>query len=161
MVKQTLMKQERIIEAVRHGLDGEAAVEFIHQSGYAMNLHGLQRFVQSMGGRKRLQELIGAGLSNGEILARCFPGAEAAPPETPPSQGVLFSHEEVPESLAGRGMLQPPLFETTKLTLSMPSDLYEAVSLAAKAEGKRRNDLIVEVLTAAMSRMPSLREGAD
>ncbi len=161
MVKQTRMKQERIIEAVRHGLEGEAAVEFIHASGYAMNVQAMLRHLQSMGGRRRVQDLISMGRTNAEILAICFPGAEVPATGVPPSQGVLFGHEEQGEPASEYGLISAPLFETTKLTVSMPSDLYEALSFAAKAEGKRRNDLIVEILTVAMSRMPASRDRED
>jgi plasmid stability protein len=38
----------------------------------------------------------------------------------------------------------------------MPEDLYEAIRLAAKAERKSQNDLIVDILTAALSQVPDL-----
>ena len=36
MARKSMAKQERVVEAVRQGLDGGAAVEFIQHSGFAM-----------------------------------------------------------------------------------------------------------------------------
>ena len=36
--------------------------------------------------------------------------------------------------------------------------VYEALKAASRAEGKSRNDLIVEILTNALSRLPTLPE---
>ncbi|MCC6488948.1 MAG: ribbon-helix-helix protein, CopG family [Candidatus Hydrogenedentes bacterium] len=40
------------------------------------------------------------------------------------------------------------------MSIKVPADLYEAIRLAAKAEGKSQNELIVDVLTSALSRIP-------
>lgn len=155
MTKQIRAKQERVIEAVRQGLEGDAAVEFIHQSGFAMTTAGIARHLRSMGGRAHVQDLIHQGLSNIEILAKCFPedSPEGFPPEQP-SQGELFedAHDPLPFSIEG------PLYDTRKLSIRVPSDLYEAIRLAARGEGKSQNELIVEILTSALSRMPRLPE---
>ena len=167
MVRQTRAKQERVIEAVRRNLEGDAAVEFIHSSGYAMTVAGIARHLRTMGGRGRILEVIEAGKSNFDILAECFPDEDftTLQPEAP-SQGELFAKE--PFSSVPLPVVPPEAapFETTKLTIRVPSDLYEAIRLAARAEGKSRTDLVVEILTAALSRMPmppeeETRESAD
>ncbi|HPO17482.1 MAG TPA: hypothetical protein PLI09_28875 [Candidatus Hydrogenedentes bacterium] len=156
MVKQLRAKQERIIESVRHGLEGEAAMEFIHRSGYAMTQGALARHLHAMGGKKHIQDLLAQGKSNVEILETCFPSEDLHRMETaPPDQGELFVPDE-PVMNPFLADVQHPLFESTKLTVTMPTDLYQALSLAAKAEGKRRNDLIVEILTTALSRLPAM-----
>ncbi len=152
-MKQTHAKRERIIEAVRQGLEGDAAVDFVRLNGYAVTSAGIAHHLRMMGGRARVMELIEEGNSNYEILALCFPGEKIPPPPPEiPSQPELFEGDE--ESAASLPPDDTPPFETTKLTLALPNDLYEAVRIAARAEGKRRNDLIVEILTAALSRMP-------
>ncbi len=155
-------KQERIVEAVRHGLDGDAAVAFVHESGFKMNTTVIARHLKAMGGRGRVQELIHAGKSNSEILAECFPNDEelATLQPAPPNQTDFFV-EESAGSILPFGHVVPSQFETTKMTLVLPTDLYEALRAAAKAENKSRNDLIVEVLTTALSRMPALPEVMD
>ncbi len=155
MTKQIRTKQERIIEAVRQGLEGEAAVEFIHGCGYAMTVAGIARHLRAMGGRGRILERINEGWSNLEILEECFPGDDLSElPADLPTQGELFSVDgAAPHTLTPIRTELPP-FETTKVTLRMPTDLYEAVGLAARAEGRKRNDLIVDILTSALSRLP-------
>ncbi len=158
MVKPIRAKQERIIEAVRQGLEGDEAVEFIHRSGFAITPVAVARHLRSLGGRGDLQDLIAQGLSNIAILQRCFPKEdfEAAAKEEP-SQGELFELERFRAESKPSPFIpsQPQLFETTKVTVQLPTDLYEAIKLAARAEGKKRNDLIVEILTATLSQMPS------
>lgn len=155
MTKQIRAKQERVIEAVREGLEGDAAVEFIHQNGYAMTQAGIARHLRSMGGRAQVQDYIHQGFSNVEILAKAFP--EDRPEDLPaemPSQGELFhdANEPLPFSIDG------PLYDSRKLSIRIPTDLYEAIRLAARGEGKSQNELIVEILTTALSRMPRLPE---
>ena len=76
MAKQTNAKLERVVEAVRQGLEGDAAIEFIHQSGFAMTPAGIARHLRRMGGRGRIQELIDEGLTNVKILRTCLPEAD-------------------------------------------------------------------------------------
>jgi len=159
MSRQLAAKRERVIEAVRHGLEGEAAVEFIHQSGYAMTVASIARHLRGMGGRGRVQELIDAGRTNPEILAICCPGDELLPPP-PPDQPELFedAHASDHGSLTFWGA---PEFESTKLTIKLPTELYEAVRIAAKAEGKTQNQMIVDILTAALGEMPHREDSED
>lgn len=153
--KQTKAKQERIIEAVRHGLEGDSAVEFIHQGGYAMTQAGIARHLRLMGGRGRIQELVAEGLTNIDILARCFPEEDLSDLDVPPpSQGELFEEEAVATPHPSRVSGGIPLYETAKLTVRVPADLYEAIRLAAKVEGKTQNQLIVDILTSTLSKMP-------
>ncbi len=155
-IKQTRAKQERIIEAVRYGLEGDSAVEFIHQNGYAMTQAGIARHLRIMGGRGRIQELIAEGKSNIEILKGIFPKDDFTELERmPPSQGELFGEEVLTRSMLPFKSGNAPLYETAKLTVRVPADLYEAIRLAAKAENKTQNQLIVDILTSALSEMPS------
>lgn len=151
MPNTTRAKQERIIEAVRHGLEGDAAVDFIHQSGFAMTTSGIARHLRAMGGRGRVQELINNGRSNLEVLKICFPEEDfdhfAA---EPPSQGDLFEGDE---PMPGPSPIMPQL-STRRINIRLPEDLYEAIRLAAKAERKSQNDLIVDILTSALSQVP-------
>ncbi|MBI4557679.1 MAG: hypothetical protein HY706_08855 [Candidatus Hydrogenedentes bacterium] len=154
MNTQTHAKQERIVEAVRHGLEGVGAVEFLRQSGYAMTISGLARHLRAMGGRGRVQELVNIGKSNVEILETCFPETDFSQLEREPEQAELFvdalSHQES-HPFPGS---DTPLYDTVKLSFRAPADLYEALRLAARAEGKTQNQLITEILTSALSRMP-------
>ncbi len=157
MSRVTHAKQERIIEAVRLGLEGDAAVEFVRASGFAMTSAGIARHLRSMGGRGHVQELIDSDLSNIEILQHCFPAEDVSHlHEAPPSQPDLFDSDEhhpvvPPPDLTAGGM-----FETRKIALRLPSDLYEAIQLAAKAENTSKNQLIVDILTSALAQMPKL-----
>lgn len=155
MTKQLHAKLERVIEAVRHGLEGEAAAEFVRQSGYAMSVPGLARHLRTLGGRGNVQDLINAGKANVEILKTCVPGVDEADfPLEAPSQGELFARELALRETAATEYSDTPLYETAKLSVRVPADLYEAIRLAAKAEGKSQSQLIVEILTAALSQMP-------
>lgn len=162
MSQQTRAKQERIVEALRLGLDGAQAVEFLHQSGFAMTEPGLARHLRALGGRDAVLGQVRAGSSNVEILQSAFPEEDLSFLQAePPSQPELFEPEQfrvVPAVHAGS---QDAQFETTKLTLKVPTDLYEAIRLAARAEGKKRNELVVDILTAALSKMPDLSEQGE
>ena len=154
MAKQTLQKQERVIEAVRNGLDGDDAVEFIRQSGFAMTTAGIARHLRKLGGRGNIVALIEAGLSNLEILHRVYGDIDAELEAAHiPSQQDLFSENppapKVPENL----LLHKDLFESTKITLKIPNDLHEALRMAAKAEDTTQSQLIIDILTSALSRM--------
>ena len=69
----TRQKQERVIEAVRRGLEGESAVAFVRQSGFLVTPLGLVRHLRALGGRARILERIHEGKSNVEILELQFP----------------------------------------------------------------------------------------
>jgi predicted HicB family RNase H-like nuclease len=154
MVKQTRSKQERVVEAVRRGLEGEDSVAFVCQSGYAMSIAGIARHLRALGGRGRVQELINAGKSNIEILELCFPGDDLEGLEAePPSQGDFFHEEDaLPEPPSS--LLEMDMFGSRRISLKVPEDVYEALRLAARAERKSQNDLVVEILTRALSQMP-------
>lgn len=147
----TRQKQERVIEAVRLGLDGDDAVSFIQQSGYAITSVAIARHLRAMDGRGKVQELIEAGNSNIAILEMFFPPEELKDVERPePAQPELFAEKP---TLAYRPAAQAE-FSSTKLTVTMPNDVHFALKLAAKVEGKSRSELIVEILEAALSKMP-------
>lgn len=155
MIKQLRAKQERVIEAVRHGLEGEAAVEFVRESGYAMTMPGIARHLRAMGGRGRIQELIDAGYSNVDILEQVFPEEDFSHLRSaPPMQAELFEDKLIPGEIEGEDFSDSPLYDTRKMAIKVPADLFEAIRLAAKAEHKSQNQLIVEILTAALSQMP-------
>ena len=151
----TTEKQERVIEAVRRGLDGDAAVGFIRNCGYALSPVGIARHLKSMGGRAAVEELIAEGRSNIEIIQLLIPEADTEGlPVQEPSQQELFvdltagDHGPPMDDIARAG------FESTKMTLRLPTDVYEALRIASRAEGRTQNELIVEILTAALSQMP-------
>lgn len=159
MTKQLHAKQERVVEAIRQGLEGDAAVEFVHQSGYAITPMAMVRTIKSLGGRGNVQDLIQRGHSNVEILKECLPNEDLSDVKAePPKQVELFELEEEPVAAFPVSHGVPELYATTKMTLTMPSDLYEAIRLAAKVEGKAKNQLIVDILTAYLSRVPALPE---
>lgn len=150
------------MEAVRHGLEGDAALAFIHESGFKMNGAAITRHLRAMGGRGRVLELVHAGKSNHDILAELFPNDDdiAAMPPPAPNQTDFFD-EAPPSAVVNFGRVIPAQFETTKMTLVLPNDVYEALRAASRAEGKSRNDLIVEILTSALSRMPTMEALGD
>lgn len=155
MAKQVRAKQERVIEAVRQGLEGERAVEFIHHGGYAMTVTGIARHLRSMGGRGRIQELIDGGKTNLEILQTCFPEENLG--DIHPlvlRQGELFVDVASQKDEDLLDSADAPLYETAKVSVRLPADLYEAIRLAARAERKSQNQLIVELLTKALSCLP-------
>lgn len=157
-------KQERVIEAVRRGLEGEAAVAFIRNCGYAMSPVGIARHLKSMGGRKVVEELISEGRSNIEIIAQLNPEADTEGLPVPePSQQELFVDLTTGDHGPALDDIERAGFESTKMTLRLPTDVYEALRLAAKAENRTQNELIVEILTSALGQMPRgfLIDGAE
>lgn len=152
MVTQAQKKHERIVEAVRLGLDGEAAVDFVRQSGFALTTTGIARHLRKMGGRGHIVALINEGRSNWEILQAAYPEERFEHLTVlPPSQGDLFSQSpKIPDNL----LPFQDLFQSTKITLTLPNDLLEAIRLAARAEKTTRSQLIIDILTSAMSRVP-------
>ncbi|MBX3180191.1 MAG: hypothetical protein KF886_22815 [Candidatus Hydrogenedentes bacterium] len=164
MATQAQQKQERIVEAVRQGLEGEDAVDFVRQSGFAVTVAGVARLLRKLGGKGQIVELIKAGNDNWTILQSAYPDEELEHIAVlPPSQCDLFyenpSAPRVPESL----LHHQDLFESTKITLKLPNDLLEALKFAARAEKTTQTQLIIDILTSAMSQMPRLPEvdGAD
>ncbi|MBI5092943.1 MAG: hypothetical protein HZB26_10945 [Candidatus Hydrogenedentes bacterium] len=157
MTAQLRAKQERVIEAVRRGLDGEGAIGFIRESGYATTAAGIARHLRSMGGRGKVLEFIEQGLSNAQVLLRCFPDADlSALPKEPPSQGELFGFDRSTVRLVDLDTADSPVYDTTKISVRLPNDLCEAIRLAAKAEGTTQSQLITEILTTALSRSPEM-----
>lgn len=155
-------KQERIIEAVRRGLEGDNAVEFIRQSGYAMSSAGIARHLRTMGGRGAVLELIEAGKTNAEVLHVCLPDVDMDElPHEPPSQTELFVGERPSRGITPLELQDTPLHETRKMTVTVPAELYEAIRLAAKGEGLSKSQLVVDILTSALSDMPRREEEAS
>ncbi len=162
MSKHSHAKQERIVEAVRLGLEGMAAVEFIQKSGFSMTSAGIARHLKRMGGRGRILSLIESGKGNGDILEFVLPEENFEDIRLePPNQQDLFG--EPPEDhILPFDEGAAPLYDMTKLTIAIPSDLHEALRLAARAEGKTQNQLISEILISVLSRMPDdFRRNAD
>ena len=149
-------KREKVIETVRRELEGDAALEFIRQSGYAMSISGITRHLRSMGGRGDIQKLINDSKSNVEILEQCFPNENLDEfKQDIPDQGELFSADSFQKTdLIDAANI--PIFETTKISVRMPADLFTAIRLAAKAEKKSQNQLIIDLLTSALSEMPDI-----
>jgi hypothetical protein len=155
MSKVARQKQERVIEAVRNGLEGDSAAEFVRTSGYAMSVAGIARHLRGMGGRARVLDLLAEGKTNRESLDLLVPGGPEDDVDLPPpSQGELFRAEEFPVVELPETRL-PAGFESTKITLKIPNELYEAIGLAAKAEDKSRAQLIIDILTTALANMPA------
>ena len=154
MATKTLTKHERVIESIRLGRFDEEAVDFVHTSGFAITQRGLERCVQAMGGLGRVQRLIHEGKTNIEILEICFPASNVAE-----LRAHIPTMPEYPSS--GPSPIEPlvrpddiPLYDTAKVTIHLPADVYEAVRMAAHAEGKTQQQLIVEMLIYALSQLP-------
>lgn len=155
MAKNAQHKQELVIEAVRRGLDEGEAVNFVRQSGFAFTAAGLARHLRSMGGRGRVLELINAGKTNEDILEVCFGPAEEESEREPDPTPKLEPHQSPLSNIVDlRATAQ---FETRKVSIRLPGDLYEAIRLAAKGEGMSQNELIVDMLTNALSRVPQFK----
>lgn len=153
----TIQKQERVIEAVRRGLEGEAAVAFVRQSGFMVTPLGLVRHLQALGGRARILEHIHEGKTNVEILELQFPAKRLTRlPSAPQEQAELFGSVDLSHEPVTLPNLLPGDFDTTRLTLRVPNDLYHALGIAARVEGVNRNQLIVDILTSALSRTPGM-----
>jgi len=164
MAQHVNAKRELVVEAVRQGLEGDDAIEFIRQSGYAMTQAGVARHLRLLGGRGRVQELINDGKSTLEILQICLPDEDFSDIEQePPDQGELFSEDVIQSTGSLEDRINAPLYETTRMSIRLPADLYEAIRVAAKVERKSQNLLIVEILESALSQMPrpEMGEGDD
>lgn len=151
MTRQSYQKYERIIEAVRQGLEGDAAIDFVRKNGFALSSAGIARHLRKLGGRGAVQERIDEGKSNAEIVQECHPEADSHSLLGPDaSQQELFGADNQGEG--DRPPVQRPLYETRKMTLHIPAELYEAIRAAAQGERKSQNQLIVDLLTHALSR---------
>ena len=155
MAKNAQLKQELVIEAVRRGLDEGGAVAFVRQNGFALSVAGLNRHLRSMGGRGRVLELINAGKTNEEILEVCFGPDEDALSEPDPTPLLEARESPMTNIVDLRATAQ---FESRKISIRVPGDLYEAIRLAAKGEGTSQNQLIVDLLTMALSRVPESKD---
>lgn len=160
MAGQSTVKRERIIEAVRQGLCGEAIVDFVRTSGHALSGTGFERHLAKMGGLDQVKTYVDSGLSNVEILTTCFPELDLEDLEKVIVSVTPFRSIS-PALRRGAGRVELPEFATTKLTLTIPSELYEAIRAAAQGEGTSQNQLIVDLLTTALSRMPESAASAD
>lgn len=162
MSAQSHAKQERVIEALRRELEGEAAVVFIRESGFAMTKRGLARHLGMLGGRETVLQWLQLGYSNEQVLQKCRPeDAALQARHIPPTQPALFeAAAETPTSntIIPLDRQQKGDFEHTKLTLNLPNELYIALKLAAYGENKTRTELVIEILSHALSRMPGLLE---
>ncbi len=159
---QTRQKQERIIEAVRRGLEGEAALAFVRQSGFLTTPMGLVRHLRTLGGRAHILERIHEGKSNVEILELQFPTERLARLRpAPQEQADLFGAVDLSHEPVNLPNLLPGDFDTTRLTVRVPNDVYHALGIAARVEGINRNQLIVDILTSALSRTPGLDRFPD
>jgi len=158
----TRQKQERVIEVVRRGLEGDAAVAFMRQSGFLTTTTGLVRHLRALGGRARILERIHEGNSNVEILESLFPaGRLTRLRPAVQEQADLFGSVDLSHEPVQLPNLLPGDFDTTRLTLRVPNDLYHALGIAARVEGVNRNQLIVDILTSALSRSPGLDRFPD
>lgn len=155
MAKNTQLKQELVIEAVRRGLEEGDAVAFVRQSGFALSAAGLARHLRSMGGRGRVLELINAGKTNENILEVCFGPDEDAIGEPDPTPALEAFESPLSNIIDLRATAQ---FETRKISIRVPGDLYEAIRLAAKGEGVSQNQLIVDLLSVGLSRVPESKD---
>ncbi len=155
MLSPTKGKLERIVEAVRRGMTGEDAVVFVRRSGFAVTAVGIARHLKKLGGRGHIMELIESGKSNIDILEICLRDNDFSDltPETP-EQVDLFDMESYDASATAYPGRETPIYATAKLSIRLPSDVYEALRLAARGEGKSQNQLIVEILTGWLSQMP-------
>lgn len=154
MSKRTRRRQERVLECVRLQLEGDAALAFLRQHGLRVSEPVLGRLIRSLGGREHLLEQMQAGLPDAEILAQCTALDDDTNQDGPDRQAELFSMQDFPTLERGVFPSMTGL-ETTKMTLRVPTDLYEAIGFAARAEGTTRTQLVIDLLTHALSRMPS------
>lgn len=94
----------------------------------------------------------------GDSSGRLPRGALRASYRAAAQQGDLFTEApKVPHNL----LPFQDLFESTKITLNLPNDLLEAIRIAARVEKTTRAQLIIDILTSAMSRMPEWPHGDE
>ena len=147
MPKTSEAKLEAVVEAIRRQLEGEQAAECVRQLGFAMNVAGLARHLHQLGGRGKVEELIDAGYVNREIVAMQKPA---------PKSDKLLGQPELFNAAATTPPPERALYETVKVQFTLPADLDEALRLAARGERKSKNQLVVEMLTAALARLPNM-----
>jgi len=156
--RQSKAKLECLLQALREGCRGSHAAAYVRRSGFALTAPGVEQRLRQLGGEAAVYARIAAGWSNAEIVEEAFPGENLEWMKgLPPKQGELF--EALP-SAANTAALWPAAkaapFESTRITLRVPSDLYEAICIAARVEQTSRTQLIVDLLTSALSRIPEL-----
>lgn len=157
MGQQTEAKRDRVVEAVRRGFEGDAAVEFVQQSGFAMSVAGLARHLRALGGRERVLKLVERGFSNEEIMEGSMAHSESRTRKVAPRKLDTIKSSLRPTD--ERRISDDALFPTKRLSINVPTELYEAIRLAARTEGKTQSQLISELLIAALSRMsPDIEE---
>lgn len=147
MQKAVHTKTWAIVEAVQQHKEGDEAVAFLHEHGCPMSSPAIARALRGLGGRGEVEGQIAEGRTNEEIANRPASGGRSKTA----AQHELFGRAE---SNARRTREERSLYPTTKMTLTLPSDLFEAITLAARGERKSKNKLVVDLLTSALSRMP-------
>lgn len=148
MQKAVHTKLWAIVEAVRQGKSGGDAVVFLHEHGCPMSSPSIAKMLRGLGGRGEVERQIAEGRTNDEIANRpAFDGESKTA-----VQHELFGRAQ---SEARRTREELSLYPTTKMTLTIPSDLFEAITLAARGERKSKNKLVVDLLTSALSRIPN------
>ena len=147
MTRQTDGKRERMVEAVRLGFEGDAAVAFIHTSGHVVTSAGIARHLRALGGRGEVLKQIKAGKSNEEILAGVTPSGDRSKVSAPSAQPRPAPTED-------------ELFPTRKITLRISTDLYEAIRVASRVTGLSQQQVIVDTLTRGLSQIPDRAEEA-
>lgn len=151
MGRRAEAKRDRVVEAMRRGFEGDAAVEFVQQSGFAVSVAGLARHLRTLGGRDRVLKLVQQGLSNEEIMERSISQNETRRRKAVPRK--LGEAKTSSNRSEERRIVDDALFPTKRLSLNVPTELYEAIRLAARTEGKTQSQLISELLISGLSRM--------
>jgi hypothetical protein len=147
MQKAVHTKLWAVVEAVRQGKSGNNSVAFLHEHGCPMSSSAIARALRGLGGRGEVESQVAEGRTNEEIVNR--PALDGK--SKTGAQRDLFGGAE---SNARRTREELSLYPTTKMTLTLPSDLFEAITLAARGERKSKNKLAVDLLTSALSRLP-------
>ena len=146
-------KLEHVIELVRLGLEGDAAIAHLQKSGFTTTSAGIARNLRRLGGRGEIARHIAQGRSNAEIVHQLLPPARESEAKLLGGQPELFEG-----GAPKRSINEAQLFPSKKMTIQIPAELFEAIRLAARAEGKTQNQVIVELLTYQLSRMPVQQE---
>jgi hypothetical protein len=147
MQKTVHTKLWAVVEVVRQGKSGDDAVLFLQERGCRMSSGAIARALRGLGGRGEVERQIAEGRTNEEI-------ADSSPQSARSERGGRRELFDSAENDALKTGDERPLYPTTKMTLTLPSDLFEAITLAARGERKSKNKLVVDLLTSALSRMP-------